>query len=92
MAVEETSLRALDFKEGVPTDAYKRIQVGVELVDDDGAQAGSAHCLSYAVVSRAGHHIPPTTDYLNIVVSGACEKGLPSGYVQCLQTVQVKES
>ncbi len=39
---------------------------------------------------KLGEEMPPSTDYLNFIIQGAYEQGLPEGYIEVLQNRMTK--
>ncbi len=75
----ERELAALDEKEGHGW-AYRRQLVRVLL----GASAEQHDAFAYAVIEPDGAHVPPSREYVQAVLGGARERGLPSAYVAML--------
>jgi gamma-glutamylcyclotransferase (GGCT)/AIG2-like uncharacterized protein YtfP len=75
--VEESDLASLDEYEGAPV-RYRREQV---TVIDDGGQEHSA--ITY-MANRTGH-FTPSKSYVELILRGACEHGLPADYVRRLE-------
>jgi gamma-glutamylcyclotransferase len=48
-------------------------------------------CVTYIARPEA-EHVPPSLDYLQTILSGAVENGLPEPYVQALQSVEPARS
>lgn len=73
---------ALDRQEGLHLDPphYRRIVVTVTAPDETDLK-----CLAYQVATREAAHIAPSSSYLDTMLRGAAEVGLPAGYVDGLQ-------
>ncbi len=78
--VEESDLASLDEYEGVPV-GYRRERVTVL---DDG---GQEHLAVTYVANRTGRFTPSKT-YLDIILEGAREHGLPPDYVRRLAQIK----
>jgi gamma-glutamylcyclotransferase len=76
----EGGLEALDAKEGEGL-AYQRCEVEVLLGDDRRA------ALAYQVIDKEPADVPPTPEYLALLLAGARECGLPHGYRRRLEQV-----
>jgi hypothetical protein len=82
-------LAALDAKEGGGW-AYERRAVRV--IPDgaggkrDGAD-GELEAFAYAVIARDGEHMPPAREYVEALLAGARERGLPEDYVAALDAI-----
>ena len=79
--VPDDELPALDAKEGVPT-AYRRTTVCVE-----DAAGVARYVMAYEVVKQPGSYAP-AAGYLDIVIEGAREHGLPAWYVERLAALR----
>lgn len=75
-ALDATQLAAIDEKEGNGW-AYRRLQVRVRLAADE--RELDAH--AYAVIAPEEVEIRPSPQYLQGLLDGARERGLPKGYV-----------
>jgi cation transport regulator ChaC len=73
----------LDRTEGVPSSAYRRLPISV-LIDD--AQLIAAFTYQSDKV-RPGRK--PSPRYIGLLIEGAREHGLPSDYIQFLQSVEL---
>lgn len=73
----------LDRQEGLHLDPphYRRIAVTVTTPD-----GGDFECLAYQVATREAAHIAPSPAYLDTMLRGAAEVGLPGAYVDGMQT------
>jgi hypothetical protein len=77
LAGGEVELAALDEKEGRDW-AYERRDVQALLGDE-------AHdAVAYAVVTPDAPHVPPSAEYLGVLIEGARERHLPIDYVNRL--------
>jgi gamma-glutamylcyclotransferase (GGCT)/AIG2-like uncharacterized protein YtfP len=77
--LQEADLAALDEKEGNGW-AYERRSVRVAV----GAGAELLEAFAYRVIEPDGAHIQPSPEYREALLTGARERGLPSGYVKAL--------
>jgi gamma-glutamylcyclotransferase (GGCT)/AIG2-like uncharacterized protein YtfP len=78
--VEESDLASLDEYEGVPV-GYRRERLTV--IDDSGRE----HAAVTYVANRTGH-FAPSKGYVEIIVKGARERGLPADYVRQLEQIR----
>lgn len=72
--------RELDVKESAG-DAYRRRPVKVIV---DGAPV---RAMAYEVIDKHPHELPPAPEYLDLMVSGAREHGLPDDWLKRLEAV-----
>ena len=91
--LDDAHLAAIDAKEGNGW-AYERRTVRVILADAGGAggtgaagQAGKLEAFAYAVITPDGEHVSPSREYLQALLDGARERGLPDDYVAALGAV-----
>jgi gamma-glutamylcyclotransferase (GGCT)/AIG2-like uncharacterized protein YtfP len=77
--LDEAHLAALDEKEGNGW-AYERKLVRVS--GDDGRNAHDA--FAYVVIAPEPDQVPPSAEYLQALLDGARERGLPDAYVATL--------
>jgi gamma-glutamylcyclotransferase len=76
--ITAAELEILDSHEGVSTGHYSRDLVEIAL--DDGAR-----CRAFAYFACPDHIVPegqPSPEYLNHIVTGAAEQGLPPAYIE----------
>lgn len=75
---------ALDRQEGLHLDPphYRRITVTVTTRDGTDLE-----CLAYQVATREAAHITPSPAYLDTMLRGAAEVGLPAAYVEGMRVV-----
>ena len=79
-------LAALDKREGYDpakpfhVNRYNRLTIRV-LMDD-----GALECLTYMARQEPGHHVPSMA-YMQAIIEGAVENGLPEDYVAALRSV-----
>lgn len=76
----ERELAALDEKEGRGW-AYRRRGVRVLLAPD----AKRHDAIAYAVIAPDDPHVVPSAEYLQALLAGARERGLPGSYVESLR-------
>jgi gamma-glutamylcyclotransferase len=74
----DAALEALDAKEGAGF-AYRRIDVEVER---DGERVSA---VAYEVADKEPEELPPTPAYVEALIGGARERGLPEAYVVALE-------
>ena len=78
---DKKSLDNIDIKEGVKAGVYRQMQVDVlvkeELVTD---------VIAYEVIKKGVYR--PSTDYLDIILTGAEEHHLPGEYIEKLKTLK----
>jgi len=79
-------LEKLDEKEGVHSGAYRRKNISVEAGRSERTTA-----ITYEVVNKQAEFIPPSEEYMNIVIKGAEINGLSEAYIEGLKSVQVKD-
>ena len=77
--LDEAHLAALDEKEGNGW-AYER--KAVRVFGPDGHSAGEA--FAYVVIRPEPEHVPPSAEYLQALLDGARERGLPETYTAML--------
>ncbi|HEX3909796.1 MAG TPA: gamma-glutamylcyclotransferase family protein [Solirubrobacteraceae bacterium] len=77
--LDDADLAALDRKEGNGW-AYERRAVRVRT----DAAAGPLDAFAYAVIAPDGAHVQPSDEYLDALLTGARERGLPGEYVEAL--------
>lgn len=78
--LDDQAMADLDDYEGVDEDRYRRLNLTVER-----AAGGTIDCVTYeAVPDPDGPHLP-SQRYLNAILDGAREHGLPSDYIQQLE-------
>ena len=84
--LHDADLAALDRREGYDpakpahVNRYNRRTVCV-LMD-----GGMQECLTYFAREEPGHHVP-STDYMQAILTGAEENGLPADYVAALRMI-----
>ncbi len=78
--VDDAGMASLDEFEGVPR-AYRRIDVSV--FDDEGTDL---EAVAY-IANRTGE-FAPGREYLDLIVSGGREHGLPDEYVRALEGIR----
>ncbi len=88
--LDDAHLAAIDDKEGNGW-AYERRPVRVILAAAGAAgaagQAGELEAFAYAVITPDGEHVSPSREYLQALLDGARERGLPDDYVAALGAV-----
>jgi len=82
----EADVERLDKHEGHPT-LYRRVPVAVTLADGQEVRAET-----YVVVKKAARETRPSAAYLNTIVDGAREHGLPDEYVGFLEGLRADDS
>ena len=88
--INEVELGMLDKSEGFnpnrEENAYIRKDV---MVFRDGQIAQPFTAMTYVVQKKSDNHIPPSKDYLNLIITGAEMWHLPSEYIQKLLKIEV---
>lgn len=88
--INEVELGALDKSEGFnpnrEENAYIRKEV---MVFRDGQSNQPFTAMTYIVQNKSKHHIPPSKEYLSLIISGAEMWHLPSEYIQQLLKIEV---
>ena len=72
-------LDALDEKEFAPQGGYRRRTVEVE------ANGERHEAVTYEVVEKAPHELAPKQEYIDLLVRGAQERGLPEDWITVLR-------
>jgi hypothetical protein len=88
-AVTEPNLAHVELTEGVPFGNYRRVSVFVEPLTA-GALPGPTRALSLSS-DRRTPALRPSDRYMNIVITGAIEHGLPPEHVAFLRGVPSQE-
>lgn len=86
--VTEDDLAHLDFTEGVLVGNYERVPVTVQPLSPPDAEAVVAYTLTSA---RRDPDLAPTHRYMQLLIEGAEEHGLPAEYIAFLRTVPARE-
>jgi gamma-glutamylcyclotransferase (GGCT)/AIG2-like uncharacterized protein YtfP len=84
--IDDDELAAIDRKEGHGW-AYKRIMLPVRL---EGGPERTA--VAYTVRSKEPVPIPPSRQYLDLVIAAARERGLPTPYIEQIEAISVADS
>ena len=84
--IDDDELAAIDRKEGHDW-AYKRVMLAVRL---DGGPERTA--VTYTVRSKEPAQVPPSRQYLDLVIAAARERGLPGSYIEQIEAVRVADS
>jgi AIG2-like family len=85
--VSADDLAHIELSEGVPIDNYRRVELAVEplvAVPDPPSEAVSL------ASDRRDETLRPSTRYMEIVIRGALEHGLPADYVEALRAVPAR--
>jgi gamma-glutamylcyclotransferase (GGCT)/AIG2-like uncharacterized protein YtfP len=77
----EAEQRALDEKEYLGT-GYRRRSVRVL------CEGRTCDAITYEVIEKAPHHLEPKPEYVDLLVAGAIERGLPAEWVEVLRTTK----
>jgi gamma-glutamylcyclotransferase len=77
--VTAADLEALDAKEYATQGGYQRREVQVEI---DGNRT---RAVTYEVVEKAPHELAPKQEYIDLLVRGARERGLPQEWIEALE-------
>ena len=83
-ALSAADLEALDHKEFVAHSGYRRRQVEVELA---GRRVDAA---TYEVVDKARDELTPKLEYLELMLAGARERGLPAAWIAELEALAAR--
>jgi hypothetical protein len=84
--VSEEDLQHIELTEGVLLGNYDRIAVPVEPLSQPAAPLTAFSLTS----DHRDPNLQPSTCYMDLVISGATEHGLPAGYIECLRAVPAK--
>jgi gamma-glutamylcyclotransferase (GGCT)/AIG2-like uncharacterized protein YtfP len=87
--LDAARLAALDEKEGAGW-AYERRAVRVLPAGSGGERSAAereVEAFAYAVIARDGEHVAPSPEYVEALLDGARERGLPAAYVAALGAV-----
>ncbi len=80
--VSEEDLEALDAKEYTANTGYQRRAVEVETLD------GERHAaVTYEVVEKEPRELAPKPEYIDLLIQGATERGLPADWIEVLQAL-----
>lgn len=79
--IDENEVTALDRKEGYGS-AYTRIEIDVILRGEVTQRA-----ITYTVISKESDEIPPSPEYLHILIEGARSRKLPEYYIAFLRSL-----
>ena len=91
--IDEKDLNELDRQEGVEVGIYKPINIQVKINIDDSEEEVS--CRTYQLVHNPSNPLDPqnrpferqpSKTYLNVILNGAIETGLPSDYIDFLRS------
>jgi len=85
--IDAADLAHLDISEGVPIGNYQRITVRATPLD---ASAGTARSAFTLASDRRGADLLPSKRYMELVIAGAIEHGLPEEYVAGLRAVSAR--
>jgi gamma-glutamylcyclotransferase (GGCT)/AIG2-like uncharacterized protein YtfP len=85
--IDDEEFPAIDRKEGAGW-AYVRVKVAVRLAS--GGQEYAA--VTYTVASKESAQIPPSSRYMDGIITAARMRGLPAAYTKSLETVATTES
>jgi cation transport regulator ChaC len=84
--IDDNELTAIDRKEGHDR-AYTRVMLPVRL---RGGPERAA--VMYTVRSKEPTQVPPSRQYLDLVIAAARERGLPGPYVEQIEAIRVADS
>lgn len=82
-AMSSEDLERLDEIESPNNDAYSREEIEINTLVND-----SVPCFTYIAQSKGS--FLPTEKYLNWIIQGAIEGGLPEGYISYLKSIKTK--
>jgi gamma-glutamylcyclotransferase (GGCT)/AIG2-like uncharacterized protein YtfP len=85
--IDDGDSDTLDSAEGVNSGAYRREQVTVFAEND--SSRSLVRVRTYVVCEKKSEHQPPARWYLDHILKGARQWGLPADYVACLETITV---
>ena len=85
--LDDSQLAAIDEKEGNGW-AYQRKLLTVVL--HDGAAEHEAH--AYAVIAPDDAHVPPSVEYLGLILAAARARGLPQSHLDALTALEPASS
>jgi gamma-glutamylcyclotransferase len=83
-----TDYEHLEFTEGVLIDHYRR--TGIEVTPSHSWDAPLVEAVTL-VSSHHDHTLKPTTRYMNLLVAGAMEHGLPQSWLDALRRIDAVE-
>lgn len=88
--IDLSHLHNLDNQEGVHMNIYRPLQVSVET-----PSGNSLDCRVYMLCNNPGELPPnknftsqPSKTYIDVIISGSVESGLPEDYIQFLQSAE----
>jgi gamma-glutamylcyclotransferase len=84
--IDDNELAAIDRKEGHDW-AYKRVMLPVRL---EGGPERTA--VTYTVCSKERTQVPPSRQYLDLVIEAVRERGLPGPYIEQIEAIRVADS
>jgi gamma-glutamylcyclotransferase len=84
--IDDNELTAIDRKEGHDW-AYTRVMLPVRL---GGGPERAA--IAYTVRSKEPTQVPPSRQYLNLVIAAGRERGLPGPYIEQIETIRVADN
>lgn len=87
-SLNDQDLASLDGFEAIARGLYRREFVTVELTLDGSQLAVEA----YIGNPQDGAPFPPSTAYMDVIISGAIENGLPAAYIAKLQAIACNDS
>ncbi|HUI26490.1 MAG TPA: gamma-glutamylcyclotransferase [Candidatus Kryptonia bacterium] len=85
--VTADDLAHIDFTEGVPLGNYQRIEVPVTSLRPSSNSSQRAFTLTS---ERRDPQLQPSVRYMNLLIAGALEHGLPADYVDFLRAVPAR--
>lgn len=81
--IAEADLAAIDAKEGITIDAYKRVHVSVLTLAEETVEA-----ITYKVVNEEPAEVKPSSEYMDGLIAGAHASRLPEPYLAFLDAVR----
>ena len=84
--IDDDELAAIDRKEGHDW-AYERVTLPVRLADGTERVA-----VTYTVRYKEPAEVPPSRQYLDLVIAAARERGLPGGYIEQIEAISVADN
>ena len=82
--LEESELTQIDRSEAVPLGAYRRVEIEVAALTPTDDGPSSAFTLTS---DKHAPHPSPSVRYMQLVIDGAIEHGLPASWVEALRAV-----
>ncbi|XP_068226953.1 gamma-glutamylcyclotransferase-like [Palaemon carinicauda] len=81
--IENEDMANLDMQEGVHQGIYKAVEVDVETLDGEKVKARS-----YQIIRPLEKDRRPSSVYMDVIIRGAKENGLPEDYIKYLEGIE----